>query len=178
MIHSTSPTRAVGLKQGQAANFLHGLTRSSLTCPLMVDQMNTVAFKVGLACCARAPAYLNCFGIGSRIAQVRVIFKLPALSDPHLQSLGSKHLAYIEWFSPFRTVPELHHNLYKVTRDPRPDRRQSAVIEVSAIRQSVQLFPCFSGSWRVDWTSDNVLEECDTFFINSLQNRQTYLTIS
>ena len=58
-----------------------------------------------------------------------------------------------------------------------PEHREHAVVEVSAIRQSVQLFPCFNGSWRVNWTSDNVLEKCDTFFVDSFQNRQTYIDI-
>lgn len=118
---------------------------------------------------------LNHSYIGSRIARVRVIFQLPSLSDPRLQSLQSKHLAYIEWLSPFQTLAEPHHGLYKVTR---PEHQHSAVIEVSAIRQSIHLFPYFKGDWRVDWTSANVLEKCDTFFVNSLQNRQTYLTMS
>lgn len=113
-----------------------------------------------------------------RVAQVRVVFRLPDPPDPRFQSLQSKHLAYVEWFSPFRALPEPHHGFYKLTRDPQLEHRQGEVIEVSRIRQSIQLFPCFSGSWRVSWNSDNVLERCDTFFVNSLQNRQTYLTMS
>ena len=35
--------------------------------------------------------------------------------------------------------------------------------------QSVQLFPCFSGSWRADWTHNSILEKYNTFFINTLQ---------
>ena len=113
-----------------------------------------------------------------RVAQVRIIFKLPNLPDPCLKSLQSKHLAYVKWFSHLRARPEPHHGLYKVTRDPQPERRCGEVIEVSKISQSIQLFPCFSGSWRVDWNSENVLKKCDTFLVNSLQNRHTYLVLS
>ena len=94
------------------------------------------------------------------------------------ESLQSKHLAYVKWFSHLRARPEPHHSLYKVTCNPQPERRCGEVIEVSRISQSVQLFPCFSGSWRVDWNTDNVLEKCDTFLVNSLQNRHTYLVLS
>ena len=107
-----------------------------------------------------------------------MVFQLPSLPDPRLHSLKYKHLAYVEWFSPFQALPEPNHGLYKVTRDPRPGRRHGAVVEVSAIRQSVQLFPHFYGNWRADWTSDTVLYKCDTFFVNSFQNRQTYLLSS
>jgi hypothetical protein len=142
----------------------------------MVDRVNGV-FKV----ChpyQTSRRDLNHFDTDFRVAQVRVVFKLPKLPDPRFKSLQSKHLAYIEWFSPFQALPEPHHGFYKVTRNPQVERRQGEVIEVSRILQSIQLFPCFSGSWRVDWDSDNVLERCDTFFVNSLQNRQTYLTMS
>ena len=178
MTHWMSSTYTVNLKQGWATSCLHGLTLSSSTHPLKVNQMNMLVSKVSLIFQARGVKCLNMFGTGSHIAQVRVIFKLPTLSDPRLQSLQSKHLAYIKWFSPFRAQSEPHHGFYKIMRDPQPGHRRSAVIEVSAICQSVHLFPCFSGSWRTDWTSDNVLEKCDTFFVNSLLNQQMYLTMS
>jgi hypothetical protein len=114
---------------------------------------------------------------GYRVAQVKVVFKLPP-SDARFKSLSSEHLAYIEWFSPFRPSPEPHHGLYQVSRSTQCMNREAAVIEVSRICQSVQLFPCFSRNWRVDWTPDNVLERCDTFLVNSLQNRKSYLTFN
>ena len=42
----------------------------------------------------------NCFDADYHVAQVRVVFKLPNVPSPHLQSLQLKHLAYVEWFSP------------------------------------------------------------------------------
>jgi hypothetical protein len=112
----------------------------------------------------------------SRVSQVKVVFRLPKLSDPRFQPLQSKHLAYIEWFSQFRELPGPPHGLYKVTRNPQHERWEGEVIEVSKIRQSVHLFPCFSGSWN----SDNltVLKKCDAFFVNRLQSRRTYLVMS
>ena len=114
--------------------------------------------------------------IGYCVAQVKVVFKIPQ-SDTHFQSLHSKHLTYVEWFSPFRRAPEPHHGLYQISQSTQHVHREVTVIEISRICQSVQLFPCFSGSWRLNWTSDNVLEKCDTFFVNSLQTQQLYLTV-
>lgn len=169
MKKSTLSTHGVGRRHSPAVSFPRVSTRSSLIRPLAINQMAMIAFRVSLT---HQIMYDICqlFSIGSRVAQVRAIFQLPKLADPHLQSLQSKHLAYIEWFSPFQILSEPHHGLYKVTRDPMPEHREHAVVEVSAIRQSVQLFPCFNGSWRVNWTSDNVLEKCDTFFVDSFQN--------
>ena len=165
-------------KQSQAISILHGSTQSSSIHPPTANQMKVAVSRVSLARCAQGVTQLNQFGADSHIAQVRVIFQLPDLANLRFQSLRSKHLAYIKWFSPFQTLPEPHHSLFKLTCNPQPEHQHSAVIEVSSIHQSVQLFPCFSGPWRVAWTLDNVLEKCDTFFVNSLQNRHMYLTMT
>lgn len=112
-----------------------------------------------------------------RIAQVRVVFKLPPSAHRRFETLQSKHLAYVEWFSPFPRSPEPLHGLYKVSRELSDGLRKSAIIEVSSILQSIHLFPCFSGPWRSSWNSDTILESCDTYLVNSFQNRQSYLTV-
>ncbi|KAI0062770.1 hypothetical protein BV25DRAFT_1772889, partial [Artomyces pyxidatus] len=65
-------------------------------------------------------------------------------------------LAYIEWFSPFAAAPERDHLMYKITRSMRNGRRMAAVIPVSSIERSVQLFPRFGACAPREWTSFNV----------------------
>ena len=177
-----SPTLSmhdVNPKQGRVINFLHSLTPPSSICPpdSEPDRNNNIQ---GRPCMLRSrePHIPYWFFPGFRVAQVKVIFKLPSLSDPCLHSLWSKHLAYVEWFFHFQAMPDPNHSLHKVMCDPWPGHWHGAVILVSTIHQSIQLFPYFHGSQCVGWTSDNVLDNCDTFFINSLQNRQTYLRMS
>ncbi|KAJ7716704.1 hypothetical protein B0H16DRAFT_1666901 [Mycena metata] len=106
---------------------------------------------------------------GYRMAQVRVIF---TLQPRHLCSLFShginplKHLAYVEWFSPFMD-PEPDHLMYKVNR----------IIPVANIRWSVHLLPKFGPVAPADWKSSNVLDKCSYFFVNSLTDRHIYATV-
>jgi hypothetical protein len=115
--------------------------------------------------------------LGYRIGQVRVVFKLPHSAYNRFESLWSKNLAYVEWFSPFAHSPEPLHGLHKVSRPLPSALRKSAVVEVSRIHQSIHLFPCFGGPWRSNWNPDTVLESCDMYLVNSFQNRQSYLTV-
>jgi hypothetical protein len=170
-------TLAVIQQQGLSVGFLHVSIPCSLTRPPRTGLATAMESMV------RTEAQKNVFffsltliDIGYRIAQVKVVFKLPQ-SGVRFQSLRSKHFAYVEWFSPFKRSPEPHHGLYRVSRNTQRAHREVAIIEVSKICQSVQLFPCFIRNWRVDWTPDSVLEKCDTFFVNALQNRQSYLTV-
>jgi hypothetical protein len=104
--------------------------------------------------------------IGLRIAQIRIIFKLPAHygSFPH-------PLAYVEWFRPF-TAREEVSGLFKATRSTRNRGRHSEVVSVNAILMPCHLTPKY-GSSAVDklWTHLNVLEEGgDTFYLNHYNN--------
>ena len=117
------------------------------------------------------------WGSGYRIAQIRVVFKLPTSVHDRYETPQSKHLAYIEWFSPFTRSPEPHHGLHKVSRVLPSNLRESEIVEVSRICQSVHLFPCFGGAWRSSWTPETVLGKYDTYLVNSFQNRQSYLTV-
>ena len=114
---------------------------------------------------------------GYRVAQVRVVFKLPRSVHDRFKTLESKHLAYVEWFSPFTRSPEPDHGLYKISRTPPSDVWGSEIVEVSRIHQSIHLYPCSGGTWCSSWTSDAVLERCDTYLVNPFQNRQSYLTV-
>ncbi|KAF7340672.1 hypothetical protein MSAN_02095200 [Mycena sanguinolenta] len=116
---------------------------------------------------------------GYRVAQVRVIFSLNAR---HLNTLFSrgivppKHLAYVEWFSPF-TEPEPDHLMYKVSRSLKDGDRLSSIIPVANIRRSVHLLPKFGPVAPAEWKSSNVLEKCRYFFVNSMSDRHIYTTL-
>ncbi|KAI0040188.1 hypothetical protein FA95DRAFT_1585098 [Auriscalpium vulgare] len=116
-----------------------------------------------------------------RVAQVRAIFSLPlkareAAFPPDYD--GPKHLAFIEWFSPFARAAEPDHLLYRIRRAYMAGgARRSAVIPVESIRRTVHLFPRFGPATLRYWTSANVLDTCDTFYVSSFVDRHTYITI-
>ncbi|KAI0059312.1 hypothetical protein BV25DRAFT_1908757 [Artomyces pyxidatus] len=117
---------------------------------------------------------------GFRVAQVRAVISLPlnVMEDlfPRPPSTPPQHLAYVEWFTAFSSKPEDHHGLYKISRAYRGDRRHCAVIPVDSIYRSVHLLPKFGPVAPREWTSFNVLEECEHFYVNSFTDRHTYLT--
>ncbi|KAJ7050260.1 hypothetical protein C8F01DRAFT_1345417, partial [Mycena amicta] len=98
---------------------------------------------------------------GYRVAQVRVVFALPARASASIFPAGitpPRYLAYVEWFSPFASAPEAWHHFYKVKRSTKEGEHVAAVIPVSAIRRSVHLLPKFGPVAPAEWTSSNVLD--------------------
>lgn len=86
-----------------------------------------------------------------------------------------QHLAYIEWYSPLPNNPERNHLLYKVSPQREPDgSRTCSVIPVANIRRSVHLLPKFGPFAPQEWTSNNVLDSCNTFFLNDFTDRYMY----
>ena len=86
-----------------------------------------------------------------------------------------EHLAYVEWFTPFQPRPEANSHLYKVSRAHRGDARMASIIPVGNITQSIHLVPLVGSMMARDWNSATVLERCQSFFVNSFMNTQTYL---
>ena len=86
-----------------------------------------------------------------------------------------KHLAYIEWYSPLPDSPERNHLLYKVSPLKNADGTHvCSVIPLANVRRSVHLFPKFGAFAPQDWTSTNVLDRCNTFFVNDFTDRHMY----
>ncbi|KAG2126251.1 uncharacterized protein EDB93DRAFT_1323762 [Suillus bovinus] len=99
------------------------------------------------------------------VGQVRVIFTLPPKSIPLLFPPTIRlptHLAYVEWFTPFSPAPDRNSRLYKVSRSLRDGDTMASIVSIADIERSVHLIPRF------------ILEDCDTFWLNSYIDRYTF----
>lgn len=116
--------------------------------------------------------------VGYHIGRIRVVFSLPDRFFPIMFSNGAEvpqHLAYVEWYSPLSDNPEQNHLLYKVSPQKEPDgTRVCSIIPLANIRRSVHLFPKFGPFAPQEWTSSNVLDLCNTFFVNDFTDRHMY----
>jgi hypothetical protein len=120
---------------------------------------------------------------GHRIAQIRVVFKIPdavvAQVFPHTSiPKPPKHLAYAEWFSPLSATRDTNHQMYRVTRLMHDNKRRATVIPVESILGSVHLLPRFGPMTPHDWNSSSVLEQSNTFYVNPFSDRHDYLVFS
>ncbi|KAL0563974.1 hypothetical protein V5O48_018083 [Marasmius crinis-equi] len=125
---------------------------------------------------------------GTRIGRVQAIFILPSVIK--LQGLGSftapkswptYPLAYVEWYTkPMRSIHERDlHGFYSVSKAYGPDKTtpQWSFIPLCNIRQTCMLIPNFKKSPLSDeWTSQNVLDKADHFFVNNRQSVPRYKT--
>jgi hypothetical protein len=105
------------------------------------------------------------------------------LSDRAVSSLFTstfhppKHLAYVEWFTPFKNAPEPNHRMYKISRSLSGGERIASIIPVSDIRRSVHLIPKCGAVIPREWTSATVLDTSTYFFVNPFLDRHSYLTV-
>lgn len=74
-------------------------------------------------------------------------------------------LAYVEWFKPLRT-PDPQHGMCKTSRSSCQHRRNTSIIPVSQIARSCHLIPFFGQEINPRWTTHNVLEESEEFYVN------------
>ncbi|KZT20962.1 hypothetical protein NEOLEDRAFT_1074287 [Neolentinus lepideus HHB14362 ss-1] len=112
---------------------------------------------------------------GYRVAQVRAVFSLPPAAVSALfRKTPPKHLAYVEWFSPFPSNPDRSSQMYKITRSVRDGERLASIIPVTQIYRSVHLFPKFGSHVPRAWSSSTVLDDAPAFFVNPFLDRATY----
>jgi hypothetical protein len=130
-------------------------------------------------CLYQCPNLANWYP-GYRIAQVHVVFKIPNKVihevSPSLDTTPPTHLAYVEWFSPLSATPDPKHRMHRVSKLTQNGRRCSGIIPVDSILSSVHLIPRFGPVTPPDWSSFTVLDQCDTFYVNTFTNRYSYLT--
>ena len=102
-----------------------------------------------------------------------MVFSLP---EDEAQ-VPSERLTYVKWFSKF-THPESDHGMHKLTHSMvQGGDRLASIIPISSIWHSVHLFPKFGQTVPKDWTSDNVLEKCSTFYLNPFADRNMYFIL-
>ena len=67
--------------------------------------------------------------------------------------------------------------MYHVKRSIRDGERLVSILPIDRIRRSVSLFPRLGQTIDPTWTSDNILEVCSEFYVNSFSDRHAYITI-
>lgn len=125
--------------------------------------------------------------VGVRVGQIRIVFKLPenlvtSVFGSHLPASILDPLVYIDWFSRPPSHPDKNNGMFKITRPVDVTKRDAAILPLTSIRRSCHLFPHFpkgkvSSTKAKEWTSDTVLELCDTFHINNYVDMHAFQTI-
>ncbi|TFK95573.1 hypothetical protein BDV98DRAFT_659658 [Pterulicium gracile] len=113
----------------------------------------------------------------TRVAQVRVVFKLPnAAYNSLLGQLPEAErpgpfVAYVEWFSPFPTTSHPDHGMYHV-KCSLADRGCSRLCSV------INLIPRFPAGGIPDgWTSSNVLDKYNDFWFGEFTDDHQYRSL-
>jgi hypothetical protein len=118
---------------------------------------------------------------GHCVGCIQCIFTLPSNALDHwfskLSQKPAKYLAYVEWFTPFKPSPEANNLLYKISKHRVHGEQQASIVPVDLISQSVHLLPKFGPIAPQEWKSSNVLDLCETFYVNPFSDRFSYSNI-
>jgi hypothetical protein len=125
---------------------------------------------------------------GTRVGQVRLIFRLPKRFLELDETLPSGPLLYLHWFTPFSKNGPDHEpaGMYKIRRQFRTPVANGvaagSVVFIQDVRHSVHLIPNFAEARRIDprWNSRNIMEKFDqfgSFYVNNWVNHYTYQSI-
>ncbi|KAJ7896871.1 hypothetical protein B0H13DRAFT_1623692 [Mycena leptocephala] len=118
-----------------------------------------------------------------RVGRVKVLFRLPEKLNDNTQAplhWPKTCLAYVEWFSAFKSMHEDNHDMYAISVSPRRANgfSHASIVSLTDIRQTCQLFPNFGrNDVAPAWTTDNVLDLYNTFFINNWASLYAYQSI-
>ncbi|KAF8260450.1 hypothetical protein EI94DRAFT_1773693 [Lactarius quietus] len=113
------------------------------------------------------------------INQICIVFSIPRKYHNHLFNptvAVPPHMAYVEWYSQL-TKLEPNHGMYKI--HPQKDldgNRICSIVPVGNIWQSVHLLPKFGPVTPAKWTSSNVLDCCDVFYLNTFSDQHMFHT--
>jgi len=139
-------------------------------------------FKVLFAFLSMPPA-TDTVDPGCRVGRLRIIFCLPQTINhdgfigPAPSQWPMYPLAYVAWFTRFKASPDSNMGMYHVQPAKNSTgQEQGCILPLANIRQSCMLTPS-RATWDHTWTSQNVLEKCDSFFVNNLQSKYSYQTI-
>ncbi|KAJ7453512.1 hypothetical protein FB451DRAFT_1519921 [Mycena latifolia] len=107
---------------------------------------------------------------GLRVARVRVIFRLPAQYGSYPDPL-----AYIDWYTSLgQPLPDI--GMHQVSLSSRNLRQNSEIIPITDIARSCHLIPVFGRSVNPTWTSERVLDQAKSFYLNPyLRHHDFYL---
>lgn len=116
---------------------------------------------------------------GYRVGQVRAIFTLPSELQKYRPNHGEElsHLLYIEVFTRFTEEPEPYSKLYKISHDWHNQQRRSIVLPVHRVFRSCHLIPDWGAQVNRSWSSEYVLEQADTFFLNPFSDHHMFLFV-
>ncbi|VDB95564.1 unnamed protein product [Peniophora sp. CBMAI 1063] len=114
---------------------------------------------------------------GYRVERIRAIFDVPDIINRQRPPNASRHLAYLELFTPFEEGPERHSRLWRVARQMSNGEPRPLVVPLDLIFQSCHLIPNFGTAVNLSWTSQDVLDQAMRFYLNPFIDHHMYLFV-
>ena len=112
---------------------------------------------------------------GCTVAQLKIIF------TPEGNRSGIPFFAYVQ---PLKIAanakgevdPDIQ--MYRVVRDLRSDRmRKGLIVALTDIWRPVELIPVFGKKCNTNWSCDTAIEQSKEFYLNSFEDRPSFMEI-